>query len=54
MQAKGMPAADAAFKEIVAGRALTVLRRLAERGAVAKTGASRNAQWGLAPDTKVD
>jgi hypothetical protein len=28
MQAKGMAADDAAFKEIVAARALTVLRRL--------------------------
>src|ERR1700726_4377413 len=49
MQAKGMPAGDAAFKEIVAERALTVLRRLAKRGAVVKSGASRNAQWMLAP-----
>jgi hypothetical protein len=49
MQAKGMPADDAAFKEIVAARALTVLRRLTKRGAVAKSGASRNAQWALAP-----
>jgi hypothetical protein len=49
MQAKGMPAADAAFKEIVAERALTVLRRLAKRGAVIKSGTSRNAQWALAP-----
>jgi hypothetical protein len=31
MQAKGMPADDAAFKEIVAERALTVLRRLAHK-----------------------
>jgi hypothetical protein len=34
MQAKGMPAGDAAFRGIVAGRALAVLRRLAKRGAV--------------------
>jgi hypothetical protein len=39
IQAKGMPANDAAFKEIVAERALTVLRRLAKRGTVAKSGA---------------
>src|ERR1700731_3469764 len=38
MQAKEMGADDAAFKEIVAERALTVLRRLAKRGAVAKSG----------------
>ncbi len=44
-----MPADDAAFKEIVAVRALTALRRLAKRGTVAKSGSSRNAQWALAP-----
>src|ERR1700736_5657660 len=49
MQAKGMPADDAAFKEIVAERVLTVLRRLAKRGATVKSGTSRNAQWWLAP-----
>jgi hypothetical protein len=48
MQAKGMPADDAAFKEIVAELVLTVLRRLAKRGAVAKSGTSRDAQWALA------
>ena len=48
MQAKGMAADDAAFKEIVAARALTVLRRLAKRGAAVKSGTSRNAQWALA------
>jgi hypothetical protein len=47
MQAKGIAADDAAFKEIVATRALTVLRRLAKRGTVTKSGASRNAQWAL-------
>ena len=41
-----MPSGDAAFKEIVADRMLTVLRRLAKRGMVAKTGTSRNAKWG--------
>jgi hypothetical protein len=50
MQTKGMPPSDAAFKEIVAARALTVLRRLAKRGAVAKSGTSRNALWTLAPE----
>jgi hypothetical protein len=49
MQAKGMPPGDAAFKEIVAARALTVLRRLTKRGTVVKHGASRNAQWAIAP-----
>jgi hypothetical protein len=47
MQAKGMPADDEAFKEIIAERVLTVLRRLAKRGAVAKSGISRNAKWAL-------
>jgi hypothetical protein len=49
MQAKEMPPGDAAFKEIVAERVLTVLRRLAKRGTVVKSGTSRNAQWVLAP-----
>jgi hypothetical protein len=48
IQAKGMPTSDVAFKEIVANRALTVLRRLAKRGAIVKSGTSRNAQWALA------
>ena len=48
MQAKGMPSGDAAFKEIVAERALTVLRRLVKRGTVIKHGISRNAKWVLA------
>jgi hypothetical protein len=47
IQANGMPADDAAFKQIVAGRALTVLRRLVKRGAAVKSGSSRNAQWAL-------
>jgi hypothetical protein len=47
MQAKEMPPGDAAFKEIVAARVLTVLRRLAKRGAVAKSGTSRDAKWAL-------
>jgi hypothetical protein len=36
MQAKEMPPDDAAFKDIVAVRVLTVLRRLRKRGAVVK------------------
>jgi len=47
MQAKGMSFGDAAFKEIVANRVLTVLRRLAKRGIVIKHGTSRDAQWTL-------
>jgi hypothetical protein len=49
MQAKGMAADDSAFKEIVAARALTVVRRLAKRGAAVRSGTSRNAHWALAP-----
>ena len=47
MQAKGMSSGDAAFKEIVANRALTVLRRLAKRGTVIKHGTSRDAKWAI-------
>ena len=46
MHARGMPADDAALKEIVADRVLTVLRRLAKR-AVVKSGTSRNDKWAL-------
>lgn len=45
MQANGMPCDDARLKEIVASRALTVLRGLAKRGIVAKSGTGRNVQW---------
>jgi hypothetical protein len=48
MRAREMPTGDMAFKEIVAERVLTVLRRLAKRGAAVKSGTSRNAQWALA------
>ena len=41
-----MPSGDAAFKEIVAARVLTVLRRLTKCGAVAKSGTSRDAKMG--------
>jgi hypothetical protein len=50
MQAKEMPSGDAALKEIVTDRVLTVFRRLAKRGTVAKSGNSRNAQWAVALD----
>jgi hypothetical protein len=39
------PSGDAPLKEIVAERALTVLRRLAKRGAAVKSGTSRDARW---------
>src|ERR1700737_2713469 len=48
MQAKEMSSDDAAFKEIVAARALTILRRLAKRGIAVKSGTSRNAKWAFA------
>jgi hypothetical protein len=47
MQAKGISSGDTAFKEIVAARTLTVLRRLAKRGAAVKHGTSRDAKWAL-------
>ena len=47
MQAKGISSGNAAFKEIVTSRALTVLRCLAKRGTVVKHGTSRDAQWAL-------
>jgi hypothetical protein len=47
MQAKEMPSDDAAFKEIVVERVLTVLRRLAKRGAAVKFGTGRDAKWAL-------
>jgi hypothetical protein len=50
MQARGLPSEDAQIKEIVTERLLTVLRRLAKRGAVVKHGTSGNAQWALAPE----
>jgi hypothetical protein len=37
---------DAQFKEIVAARAIAVLRRLTKRGTVVKSGTGRNAKWG--------
>jgi hypothetical protein len=43
------PSGDAPFKEIVAGRAITVLRRLAKRGAAVKSGTSREAKWAVTP-----
>jgi hypothetical protein len=49
MQAKGMSSGDMALKEIVAELALAVLRRLAKRGAVIRTGTTRNIQWAVAP-----
>ena len=47
MRAKGAGADDEAFKAIVAGRALGVLRALAKHGEVVRTGISRNAQWAV-------
>jgi hypothetical protein len=41
--------AKPAIKEIVAERALNLLRRLVKRGIVAKSGISRDAQWELMP-----
>jgi hypothetical protein len=49
MQAKGAAMDDAAFKAIVIERSLGVLRGLAKRGEVARTGTSRNAKWAVSP-----
>jgi hypothetical protein len=48
LRAKGAAMDDEAFKVLVAERILGILRKLAKRGDVIKTGASRNAQWVLA------
>src|ERR1700731_4817112 len=47
MRAKGMPADDAAFKEIVTARALTLLGRRGKGGTAVKHGTSRDAKWAL-------
>jgi hypothetical protein len=56
LQAKEMPTGDMAFKEIVAARVLTVLRRLAKRGDGGEVRdqpeLSRNAQWAIAHGIK--
>lgn len=49
MRAKSAAADDAAFKAIVTERALGILRGLAKRGEVARSGTSHNAQWVVAP-----
>jgi hypothetical protein len=54
MQAKGMAPGDAAFKEIVVARALTVLRRLVKRGTAVKSGTSRNAKCVVPPKRRGD
>jgi hypothetical protein len=46
---KGFPVGEGALSEAVTDMVLTVLRRLCKRETVAKSGASRNAQWRLAP-----
>jgi hypothetical protein len=48
MRVKGAAMDDAAFKAVISERALGVLRSLAKRGEVVRTGTSRNAQWSLA------
>jgi hypothetical protein len=54
MQAEEMPSGDSALKEIVAERALTVLRRLTKRGTVVKHSTSCDAQWALVPTLALD
>ncbi|MGH6868567.1 MAG: hypothetical protein ACREDA_06820 [Methylocella sp.] len=50
MRAKGAAVDDDAFKAIVSERARGVLRGLAKHGEVVRSGASRNAQWAVAPE----
>ena len=45
MRVKGTALDDEAFKAIVAERVLDVLRGLAKRGEVVRSGTSRDAQW---------
>ena len=45
MQAKEMPAGDAAFKEIVAARALPCSGVSLKRGTVIKHGTNRHSKW---------
>jgi hypothetical protein len=54
MQANGMPLDDGAFKEFIATQVLTVLRQLAKRGAIVKSGTSRDAKWALMPTPALD
>jgi hypothetical protein len=49
MRAKGAAVDDAAFKAIITERVLGVLRGLAKRGDVVRTGTSRNVQWVVTP-----
>jgi len=46
---KGFPIGEGALSEAVTDMVLTVLRRLSKRETVAKSGATRNAQWALTP-----
>jgi hypothetical protein len=48
MGARGAAMDDAAFKAIITEGALGVLRGLAQRGDVVKSGTSRNVQWVIA------
>jgi hypothetical protein len=45
---KGFPSNDAVLTASITEMALTVLRRLCKRGAIVKSGTSRDAQWRLA------
>jgi hypothetical protein len=49
MTDKGFQIDEGALSAAITDMAITVLRRLSKRGAVAKSGTSRNAQWALAP-----
>lgn len=50
LRAKNMGADDEAVKVVLNERILSILRKLHKRGAVVKTGVTRNAQWTAVPD----
>jgi hypothetical protein len=49
--AKGLPAGDEVLTRHVTDGVLTVMRTLAKRGAVVKSGVSRDAHWSLAKES---
>lgn len=50
LRAKNMPADDQAMNVLINERILTILRKLHKRGAVVKTGVTRNAVWVAVPE----
>ena len=50
LRAKNMASDDEAMKVVLNERILSILRKLHKRGAVVKTGVTRNAQWTAVPE----